>query len=503
MKLWRGAMNDEQTNRTARALLAFCVATWVLVIPLAGAASATVDHRVTWHSCSQPAATQYHAQCGTLQVPVNWTAPNGPSFGLALLRIPATGTATGTVVADSEDLAGYGGSEISFFLQHGSNFLSRLPRTHATKDIVIFDPRGMGASAGLSCSIAGHDPRVSAFPTTPEAYGALVSHNAAVFRGCRSAVAGLPSHMGVLDQARDVEAIRLALGAPRLNWIGQAMGGELGLAYAALYPSHTGAMILDATMDPYRPAPGRATDVAAAEETEFQRFASWCGRVAADQCALHGQDVGKAFDATVAKADAGGVSGGPEVPRPLTGEELRITAGQFLVGYTFAWSGLAQAIVDANSGDGEVFGIYSALTYTEPDHTVSRAQVCGDESASAPGYPQLRRLVGQVSRLAPHTGGVSLAWDAMAGCVGLPHLRSPLRLPSRIRPTSTVLVTGTMGDPITPVSWARDVAGRVSGSRLLTADVQGHGGFDNSPCAAAAMDAYLDSGRPPAPGTRC
>ncbi|MGH3428813.1 MAG: alpha/beta fold hydrolase, partial [Terriglobales bacterium] len=405
MMLWRGATNGETTDRTARALLALCVAAWALVIPLVGVASAATDHGIAWRGCSQSAATQYHAQCGTLQAPVNWTAPNGPSFGLALLRIPATGTATGVVLADSEDLAGYGGSEISFFLQHGSNFLSRLPHTHATKDIVIFDPRGMGTSTGVNCSVPGHDPRVSAFPATPEAYGPLVSHNMAVFRSCRSMVTGLPLHMGILDQARDVEAIRLALGAPRLNWLGQALGGELGLAYAALYPSHTGAMILDATMDPYRSMADRVTDVAAAEETEFQRFASWCGQVAADRCALHGQDVDKAFDAAVAKADAGGVSGGSELSRPLTGEELRITAGQFLVGYTFAWGGLAQAIADANKGDGKVFGIYTALTYTEPDYTASRAQVCSDELTGPSDYPQLRRLVGQVSRLAPRTRG--------------------------------------------------------------------------------------------------
>ncbi|MGH3426715.1 MAG: alpha/beta hydrolase, partial [Mycobacteriales bacterium] len=88
-------------------------------------------------------------------------------------------------------------------------------------------------------------------------------------------------------------------------------------------------------------------------------------------------------------------------------------------------------------------------------------------------------------------------------CVGVPHLRPPLRLPSRVRPASTVLVTSTAGDPITPATWARDVTGRVSGSRLLTADVQGHGGFDNSPCMAAAMDVYLDNGQLSASGTHC
>src|SRR5690348_7636634 len=103
-----------------------------MVVP----ASAAAHRTVAWRACPQPAAATYRAQCGTLNVPVDWAVPAGPSIELALLRVPATGESTGTVVADSEDLTGFGGSQISFFLGHGANYLSRLPRTHATKDIV-------------------------------------------------------------------------------------------------------------------------------------------------------------------------------------------------------------------------------------------------------------------------------------------------------------------------------------------------------------------------------
>jgi len=467
----------------------------------AGSASPVVYARIAWGPCPQQGAATYHAQCGALKVPVDWARPAGPAIDLALLRVPATGTSTGTVIADSEDLAGFGGSQISFFLQHGANYLSRLPRTHATKDIVVFDPRGLGGSAGLTCEVAGHDSAVSSFPTTRDGYDRLLAQNTAVSDGC-DGVPGLAAHMGLRDQVRDMDALRSALGRPALDWMGQVVGGELGAAYAASFPSRSGRVVLDATVDPYRSAAVRARDAASAEESVFDHFAVWCAQAAATDCALHGLDAGKVLDRVVAKADAGGVSDGSSPSRPLTGAEIRIAVGQFLVGYPFAWPELAEAIGEAADGDGSTLAAIAAMTYSDPDYTASRAQTCAD-SPAPDQYSRLRRMAEQVERAAPHTGGVSLAWEALAGCVGRPSSRSPLALPDKAHPASTVLITATTGDPISPYRWSEDVAGRLTGSRLVTAAIDGHGAFDNSTCAAAAIDAYLADGVLPSAGATC
>ncbi|HEV3173095.1 MAG TPA: alpha/beta fold hydrolase [Actinocrinis sp.] len=468
---------------------------------MAGSALAPPREAINWGPCPQPAAVDYHALCGTLSVPVDSAAPEGPAIDLALLRIPATGKSTGTVVADSEDLTGFGGSQLSFFLGHGANYLSRLPRTHATKDIVVFDPRGLGGSAGLTCPVSGHDPMVSSFPATESAYDRLLVRNAAVFFGCHGAT-GLASHMGIRDQVRDLDALRSALGQQRLDYLGQVVGGEVGAAYAATYPARTGRVVLDATVDPYRSASTRARDAASAEETAFEHFADWCAQTTLSECALHGQDAGKVLDQVVARADRGGVSDGSTPPRPLTGAEIRIAVGQFLVGYPFAWSSLAGGIAEAANSDGSTLAAIAAMTYSDPDYTASRAQTCADSPAPA-GFPQLRRLAQQVEWSAPHTGGVSLAWEAMAGCVGWHATQSPLALPGEVNPTSSILITATTGDPISPYAWSRDVADRLDGSRLITADLDGHGAFDDSTCAAAAIDRYLADGTLPAAGTVC
>ncbi|HEU5427900.1 MAG TPA: alpha/beta hydrolase [Actinocrinis sp.] len=470
-------------------------------IGLAVPAPAAAHRTIAWGPCPQPAAETYRARCGTLNVPVDWADPAGASMELALLRVPATGESTGTVIADSEDLTGFGGSQISFFLGHGANYLSRLARTHATKDIVVFDPRGLGDSAPLACSVPGHDPQVSSFPRSPVSYGRLLAHNAAVLAGCHGSP-GLVAHMGLHDQVRDIDALRSALGEARLDWMGQVTGSELGVAYVAAFPARTGRIVLDSTVDPYRSAIVRARDAAVAEESAFDHFAAWCAAADAGACALHGQDARKVLDRVVAKADAGGVSDGSSRPRPLTGAEVRIAVGQFMVGYPIAWTGLAAALADAAAGDGSSLAAFAAMTYADPDYTASRAQTCSDSPAPE-GFSQLRRVSEQVERSAPHTGGVTMAWEAMAGCVGWPSARPALSLPGRVDPASAILITATTGDPISPHQWSQSVAGRLTGSRLLTAELDGHGAFDNSTCAAAAIDRYLADGVLPAPASTC
>ena len=48
----------------------------------------------------------------------------------------------------------------------------------------------------------------------------------------------------------DMEAIRRAVGAPKLTLFGISYGTELALAYARAYPSRVERMILDSTVDP-------------------------------------------------------------------------------------------------------------------------------------------------------------------------------------------------------------------------------------------------------------
>ncbi|GAA3434889.1 alpha/beta hydrolase [Kutzneria kofuensis] len=437
-------------------------------------APASAAPNVSWVPCPQPQALKYHAECATI-------ATSGAT--LALLRIPATESSQGPVFADSQEMDGYGGSQIDFFLRHGDNYLSRLPQTHRTHDIVLADPRGLGGSTPVRCPLPAHDPAVPELPATSADTARITAHGASVYFRCAAATGPLIAHTGLVEQADDLDAVRVALGAPRLDFLGQATGAELGVVYAARHPAHAGRLVLDTAVDPFVPTAQRMLDTAHAEEAAFGRFATWCDHTP-EQCPLAGRDVGAVLDEL-------GAHGAPG----LTGDEVRIAVGQFLLGYPFAWPGLGHALATARDGDAGELAPYVALTYTDPEYTASHAQTCADH----PSDPALLAgLAQKVRAAAPHTGGISLTWDALLSCTGWPDGAGLAeRVPGHLAPASPVLITATADDPINPSSWATDLAARIAGSQVLVAPADGHGALDNAPCAANAIDAYLAAGTLP------
>ena len=57
-------------------------------------------------------------------------------------------------------------------------------------------------------------------------------------------------HVGTVNVARDLDAIRAALGDDKLTYLGYSYGTRIGSAYAEAYPQNVRAMILDGAVDP-------------------------------------------------------------------------------------------------------------------------------------------------------------------------------------------------------------------------------------------------------------
>ena len=54
------------------------------------------------------------------------------------------------------------------------------------------------------------------------------------------------NHSDTINAAHDLEAIRIALGEGKLNYMGLSYGTQLGAQYAELFPANIRAMVLDA-----------------------------------------------------------------------------------------------------------------------------------------------------------------------------------------------------------------------------------------------------------------
>ncbi|MFF4140801.1 alpha/beta hydrolase [Streptomyces sp. NPDC001698] len=368
-------------------------------------------------------------------------------------------------------------------------------------DIIGFDPRGVGASTPVVCPRPLHDPRVTTFPRTPVEFARLASFNHASGEACRRATGALIDHVSTADVVRDVEAIRRALGAQRISWLGLSYGTLIGSRYAERHPDRVRAMVLDGAVDHAVPARRAALDEARATEDAFRRFARWCA--SASECALHGTDVPTLFDALMASAERDGVPA-TSLGRNTTAEEL--TSGSYTLLYRrAAWPLLAQALARASGSDGaaDASALVAGAMFQDPTYPAYRTIGCHD---FAPGPTSPRDMVRQAANLreaAPHMWRYSEFWDWTSGCLGWPVRPGNPPSPLRVTGAAPILVVGTRHDPATPYAWARSLSGRIEGSGLLTVDGDGHTGILHSSCARSHFTEYLVSGRLPAEGAVC
>lgn len=211
----------------------------------ASAASAPPSAKPAWKKCATPDRPKL--QCASLKVPLDHDDPGGRQITLALSRIPHTAkTSQGPLLVNPGGPGGSGRSLAAFVA-------SALPKKVAARyDVIGFDPRGVGASRpALDCRPGQAAPvRADSVPLTPAVERAGLDRAAAFARACAEKHGDLLPHMDTVSAARDMEAIRRALGAPRLNYFGYSYGTYLGAVYARLFPERVRRWVLDSVVDP-------------------------------------------------------------------------------------------------------------------------------------------------------------------------------------------------------------------------------------------------------------
>ncbi len=84
-------------------------------------------------------------QCATLEVPLDWSKPDGGTIGLALIRAEATGDdRIGSLLFNFGGPGGSGVSTLPAYADMAADLRERY-------DLVSWDPRGTGASGGVRC----------------------------------------------------------------------------------------------------------------------------------------------------------------------------------------------------------------------------------------------------------------------------------------------------------------------------------------------------------------
>ncbi|QOV34394.1 alpha/beta fold hydrolase [Streptomyces ferrugineus] len=227
-------------RRAAVLCTAALVAGTVAAVP--ARASATP---LAWRQCG---TEKYPTlQCASLKVPLDHSAPHGRQITLALSRVPHTARRYQGPLLVNPGGPGASGLTLAGFVA------SALPRAVAAQyDVIGFDPRGVGRSTpALECKPAHFAPvRPDSAPRTPRLERANLLRAQSFARACAEKHADVLPYMDTISAARDMDRIRAALGARRINYFGYSYGTYLGAVYGKLFPERVRRAALDSVVDP-------------------------------------------------------------------------------------------------------------------------------------------------------------------------------------------------------------------------------------------------------------
>ncbi|KAL4904588.1 hypothetical protein BDW74DRAFT_154197 [Aspergillus multicolor] len=495
----------------------------LLLVSVASAAS------ISWNNCtvdnfpalaSLPSVGDYlselgtaaHLDCGELQVPLDWNRPHGEkiTLGMARYRAALPGKRLGSIIYNP---GGPGGPGSTSALGQAMGVPSYTSGTVDYYDVIGLDPRGIGLSTRVKCDPDLYNDQVTLFPTTEQDFRDLVAKNKALGESCRNKTGELFYHLDTTQAAKDLEAVRIALGEEKLNWIGLSYGTQLGGAYAELYPEHVGRMVLDGNLDHSQSETDTLrTEVSTYEDTLDQFFA-WCNETAtSDECPFKGQNLPQIFDELVEAADnspieASGCTGNTSTCRtPVTGEDIRINVQPYLVFEesqskrpTSNWATLAHYINETVSGDAT--GLSSSLATSEDDASYPDIAIgCLDWRHESTSLSDLLYKSQLATYLAPHTQGASQSYRYQVSCIGWPApLANP---PHRLNQTNMakappILLVNAYHDPETSYVWANSLLEQIPSGVLVTRDGSGHTSYSLGGEASAVIDAFLVNGTLP------
>jgi pimeloyl-ACP methyl ester carboxylesterase len=222
----------------------------------AGAPSTAADEA----TCDGVRATG--ARCYTVRVPENRAAPNR-FIPLRVVVLPATAA---TRAADPVVYLTGGPGQAASGL--ASDELPVVRALRGNRDFVFADQRGTGGSHPLLCAFYGP-------PNRPETYFTEFLPLDKV-RGCRDELqrdADLRQYT-TSASVEDLEAIRVALGYPRLNLLGGSYGTRLAMEYVRRYERNVRTVVLESPVTPVSHSP-----------ESFGRYAAAALDALLDECA--------------------------------------------------------------------------------------------------------------------------------------------------------------------------------------------------------------------------
>jgi pimeloyl-ACP methyl ester carboxylesterase len=434
-------------------------------------------------------------QCGALEVPLDRSGQVPGAVRLAAIRrvTPTNPTATAVVA-----LAGGPGQAATPLTV---DFAAVMAPALATRDLLVFDQRGTGASTPLTCEFMGRTLTDAATRCAGEL---------GVRRGQFTTAASV----------EDLEALRAESGYEKLVLYGVSYGTKLALDYAAHYPARVEALVLDSVVLPPGPDTLQRSTFAAMRRVLSDLCAEGaCAGIARNPVGQLNGEVRRLARHTLRGrlTDGSGRRRRAEMTRKdllnilLTGDLNPTLRAELPGALTSAGHGDAAPLIrlaarsaglidlGGRQAAGEEFSdsVFAATLCEEGSFPWSRAASRGTRAQQA------RALVRSLGNgpFYPFDGDSALGTEIIDLCLGWPTM-TPAPVPAGPLPDVPTLIVNGSADLRTPLEDATSVRSLLPSAQVLAIPYTGHSALasDQTPdrCALRGVAQFF-AGQPVAP----
>jgi pimeloyl-ACP methyl ester carboxylesterase len=442
-------------------------------------------------------------EIGTFTAPVDYTDPSKGKFQLNIARHLAMKPKEriGSLLVNPGG-PGFGGTDFAIFAEQnfGQPLLDHF-------DIVAWDPRGTGESEPKIDCIDDYDEFFAAGDITPEdppERQQLIDLADEFTTDCVEKNAAYYQYVGTNNSARDIDAIRAALGEATISYLGFSYGSELGGTWATMFPTTVRAAVFDGAVDPNADATESELQQVKGFDAALDRFLAACS--ANKDCPFQNDgDAAGAFDRLMQAIDESPVP--TEASRPPVNQAMAVTAVAQALYSEASWPQLARALAETQDGDGSgLLALYDRYYVRHSDgswaNSLEAFQVisCMD-TAQRPAVEEEDANAVTLHAAAPR---FVIRTVGDYSCTFFPPASDP-RIAITGEGAGPILVMGTTGDPATPLESTRRMAETLEQGRLVIVTGNRHTGYGLNECSSAAVENYLVDpvGQLPPDGLRC
>lgn len=444
--------------------------------------------------------------CYEVTVPEDWSASDASDPVVLAVAVfsAATRDSSGTTTASSTSEAARRGAEPMIYLNGGpgGESIEALPYSETMlvtpfvddRDVIIFDQRGVGRSTpNLDCREL--DAVELGMNTGEFGRDQYPNRWNQALTTCHDRLTGEGTDLAAYNtiaSVRDLEAIRIQLGYDQFNVLGVSYGTRLAQTYMRLYPDSLNAVVIDSVMPVEANVDEHiAQNVKRSFETMFEACAKDPG--CSQAYPTFEQDLFDLLDeldnepAVVDVTDADGV----DHTYQIDGDGLLDLLFSLLYDKE-SFQTIPRLIAEVGGGNYDLLGYYSTIDLISSSFVsagMHASVFCNEEvpfeseqrmDANVPTEGEYQRF--DYFAQAPNDFTSCELWSAGT---------APKVENEPVNSDVPTLVLAGSFDPITPPSYAKQVADHLSNSHFFEFPTEGHGEIAHA-CGAALASAFFN-----------